>query len=330
VTIANSGGNVVGPLTINGGTVRIGNNTAAGGGLGSYGSASVASGATLALAPAAGDSLTFAGVISGAGNVAHNGAGKTTLSGANTYTGSTDITAGTVVVTNNNSFGPITAGASPVNVSGTGQIDIAGVTGVSALDFGTNKVFNIAGSGPGRQRRDRQQRRGLAAERLREDQPHRRRDHRRHRTLRPPRHRHGPRQPQPQRQHADEEGHRPVFHRPQRRDRRQHQRRGRHAPRRDLLEHRRQRLDQHAAGLDPVAAAHLRHISRPIALNGATISDSNQTADQHHPEPGHRLRRQHLRHPGQHRLHLHRRGLLAPAASTRPATASSCSPRLPT
>src|SRR5687768_300093 len=148
VTFANTGGNTIGNLNITLGTVRIGDGATTGGGLGSYGSAAVGSGSTLNFAPAAGDSLTYSGVISGVGNVNHTGPGKTTLAASNTYTGSTDISAGTVVVTNNNSFGPITSGAPAVSVTGTGQIDIVGVTGVNALDFGTNKVFNIAGSGP--------------------------------------------------------------------------------------------------------------------------------------------------------------------------------------
>ncbi|MEA2709169.1 MAG: hypothetical protein QOF78_1770 [Phycisphaerales bacterium] len=147
LTIANSGGNVIGPVAITGGKVQIGNNSTVGGGLGTYGG--ISNGGVLELSPASGDALTIGGVISGAGSVQHTGAGTTTLSATNTYTGSTDITAGTVVVTNNNSFGPITAGASAVNISGTGAIDIAGVAGTSALDFGTNKVFNIAGSGTG-------------------------------------------------------------------------------------------------------------------------------------------------------------------------------------
>ena len=42
--------------------------------------------------------MTFGGVISGTGAVQHNGSGTTTLTAANTYTGLTNVNAGTLTV----------------------------------------------------------------------------------------------------------------------------------------------------------------------------------------------------------------------------------------
>jgi autotransporter-associated beta strand protein len=63
---------------------------------------------------------TFAGVIAGAGSLTKNGADVLTLSGANTYTGATQVNAGTLVVTGSLP-GAVTAGAGTV-ISGTGTI----------------------------------------------------------------------------------------------------------------------------------------------------------------------------------------------------------------
>jgi autotransporter-associated beta strand protein len=66
---------------------------------------------------------TLSGVISGAGNVSFAGSGTTTLTGLNTYSGTTNITAGTLFVNGTNS------GSGPVNVllgatlGGTGRMD---------------------------------------------------------------------------------------------------------------------------------------------------------------------------------------------------------------
>ncbi|NDY59103.1 hypothetical protein G3N56_20405, partial [Desulfovibrio sulfodismutans] len=59
--------------------------------------ASIASGGLLDWSPSA--NTGFAGVISGAGDFQKSGAAALTLSGANTYTGDTTITAGTLRVT---------------------------------------------------------------------------------------------------------------------------------------------------------------------------------------------------------------------------------------
>ena len=115
-----------GPTTISAGTLQVGSNTA----LGNSSAVSVSTGAvldldgysptigsltgsgtvtnsaasgtsTLTLTPAAGSTATFSGIIqNGSGTVALtlNGDGTEVLAGANTYTGATTITAGTLQI----------------------------------------------------------------------------------------------------------------------------------------------------------------------------------------------------------------------------------------
>ena len=56
------------------------------------------SGANEAWANNSANSLTFSGVISGAGNLTIGGSGVTVLSGANSYSGSTNVFTGTLRV----------------------------------------------------------------------------------------------------------------------------------------------------------------------------------------------------------------------------------------
>ena len=73
----------------------------------------VASGATLEFtnsnSDGEGGAVTFDRTISGAGNLVKSGTGTLTLSGANTYTGGTTITAGTLKLTNSSTMGTGTA-----------------------------------------------------------------------------------------------------------------------------------------------------------------------------------------------------------------------------
>jgi autotransporter-associated beta strand protein len=77
--------------------------------------------------------------IGGTGNLVKNGSGTVYLNGANTYSGTTSITAGTVVLGNAAALGAITGGTS---ISGTGSLDVNG------YNLGT-EVITIAGAGDG-------------------------------------------------------------------------------------------------------------------------------------------------------------------------------------
>lgn len=135
VTIANLN-SYSGGTTINAGTVQV--NTG-----GSLGSGAVTNEGTLTLNR--NDNSTFPNAIGGAGDVHHNGTGSTTVNGANTYTGDTVISAGTVRVINGGAFGDV--GGAPVQVLAGGAVDIAGNPTANNQNFGA-KQFLISGNGP--------------------------------------------------------------------------------------------------------------------------------------------------------------------------------------
>jgi fibronectin-binding autotransporter adhesin len=92
-------------------------------------------------ATAPGGGTTFSGVIDGAGALAMAGTGVQTLAGANTYTGNTTVSAGTLRLTGRGSFA-----ASPRITVGTAAgssavLDVSGVTG--GANFG-NGGFALA------------------------------------------------------------------------------------------------------------------------------------------------------------------------------------------
>jgi autotransporter-associated beta strand protein len=87
-----------GGTTISAGTLQIGN----GGTTGSI-AYNVNNNGTLAFNRS--NALTFSGLISGAGSVAQLGSGNLSMSGANTYTGGTTISRGTVTIGNNSALG---------------------------------------------------------------------------------------------------------------------------------------------------------------------------------------------------------------------------------
>jgi autotransporter-associated beta strand protein len=143
-TLANAGGVTLGNIAINAGTLRLGDNATSGAGNGTTGSISIASGATLSINRI--DNSTFNGVISGAGSVVHSGSGTSTFSATNTYTGTTDISNGTIRATSNASLGALPGGT--VTITSTGSLDVGGFATADSANFG-QKQFNISGAGPG-------------------------------------------------------------------------------------------------------------------------------------------------------------------------------------
>ncbi|WP_170207569.1 autotransporter-associated beta strand repeat-containing protein [Luteibacter pinisoli] len=129
------------------------NNDSATGGLALTGNASYIAGGTdtLALGGTYTGTSTFGGVISGVGNVTKNGAGTWVLGGANTYTGKTTVTSGTLVAGTNQAF----AGTSGLQVDG-GMLDLnsqsitapslAGAGGTVALGSGTLTLKSSTGT----------------------------------------------------------------------------------------------------------------------------------------------------------------------------------------
>jgi autotransporter-associated beta strand protein len=97
-----------GATTVSSGTLKVGN-AGTTGSLGS-GGASVAAGATLAF-DRSDSGFVVANAISGSGNVIQIGSGTTSLTGANTYSGTTHIAAGTLRIGNNAAAGSLGSGS---------------------------------------------------------------------------------------------------------------------------------------------------------------------------------------------------------------------------
>ena len=105
-------------------------------------------------------STTFAGVVTGSGNLTKNGTGTTTLSGANTYTGSAIVSAGTLQLNNatGSALGSITnlsvATNSVLLVSQSNQVNDASAVSLSGgtirTPAGISETFgnlSVTGSG---------------------------------------------------------------------------------------------------------------------------------------------------------------------------------------
>jgi fibronectin-binding autotransporter adhesin len=88
-----------GDTTISGGILQLGN----GGIGGAIASANIVDNGQLVANRS--DDFTISGTISGSGRFVQNGSGKTTLTAANTYTGTTTVNAGTLLVANAASLG---------------------------------------------------------------------------------------------------------------------------------------------------------------------------------------------------------------------------------
>ncbi|MBP7830352.1 MAG: autotransporter-associated beta strand repeat-containing protein [Kiritimatiellae bacterium] len=100
-----------GAMTISAGTVQVGNNGTAG----SVATASIVNNSALAFYRS--DSLAYTGVISGTGAVTNRGAGTLTLTNNNSYSGATAIDAGYIRISHNNGLGT-TAGNTTVASGG--------------------------------------------------------------------------------------------------------------------------------------------------------------------------------------------------------------------
>jgi fibronectin-binding autotransporter adhesin len=158
----------IGTTTISAGALQIGN----GGTIGALGSGNVVNNASLIFNRS--DAITVANNIAGTGNLTKAGAGTTTLTGANTYAGTTTISAGTLQVGNGGTVGTLGAGnitnnaalrinrsngyTIAQNISGSGTLTQFGAgttiltgnntySGVTTINAGTLQIGNGGTSG---------------------------------------------------------------------------------------------------------------------------------------------------------------------------------------
>ena len=131
-TLVLTGANTYGATTISGGTLQVG----AGGTTGTLGSGAVTLSNSAALAFNRSDNLAVSNAISGVGSLTKSGNGTLTLSVANSYSGGTTLSAGTVQLGHATALG--TAG---VTVASGATLNVAG--------FGATNALTLNGSGNG-------------------------------------------------------------------------------------------------------------------------------------------------------------------------------------
>ncbi|HVM51512.1 MAG TPA: autotransporter-associated beta strand repeat-containing protein [Candidatus Acidoferrum sp.] len=135
-----------GGTLVNGGTLQLGSGSTCG----SLGLGAVTNNGTLAFNHS--DSVTINNAISGTGNLTHAGSGTLTLGGANTYSGSTSVNGGTVVVNGSLAGGVTVANNATLGGYGTigGAVTVnSGGTLALGNSIGTltvNNVLNLAGT----------------------------------------------------------------------------------------------------------------------------------------------------------------------------------------
>ncbi len=130
-----SGNNTyTGATTISGGALQIG----AGGNTGTLGTANVTDNAALIFNRF--DNVVCSNLISGTGSLTQAGNGALILNAANTYSGATFISAGTLALTNSSSI----ANSTNINLSNGGIFDMSGTTS-HAMTLGSGKT--ISGDG---------------------------------------------------------------------------------------------------------------------------------------------------------------------------------------
>jgi len=129
---------VSGSLTVNGGTVTAGTGANGGTNASAFGSGIFIQGDnTLTFSPADGETQTISDVIAdqtgsggtggnaGRGSLTKNGAGTLVLAGSNTYTGVTEVDAGTLLVNGSVSSSPLFTVAGGATLGGSGAITLA-------------------------------------------------------------------------------------------------------------------------------------------------------------------------------------------------------------
>jgi fibronectin-binding autotransporter adhesin len=143
VTTLTGSNSYSGGTTVGAGTLAIGGGGVLGGG--NY-SPAITDAGSLVVNTASGQ--TFGGVIAGAGNLYQNGSGVTTLTNSNTFTGTTLVSNGTLVLGNAAALQGSTFnanGSGVLNVGSLSSVTFGGLTGSASLALGGGSVSLTVG-----------------------------------------------------------------------------------------------------------------------------------------------------------------------------------------
>ncbi|NBV21196.1 MAG: hypothetical protein EBS05_04645, partial [Proteobacteria bacterium] len=132
---------VASTLTLAAGAFDLNGNTFAANTLASSGSITNSGAATTLTVGGSGGSSSFGGVISGALALTKSGAGTLTLTAANTYSGNTTVSAGTLALSGSGSV----ASTPNITVAAGATFDVSAVS--SALTLGSSQTLTASGSG---------------------------------------------------------------------------------------------------------------------------------------------------------------------------------------
>lgn len=143
-TILSGVNSYAGTTTISAGTLQVGN----GGTTGNFGPGAIVNNGTLAFDRA--DTVTIGHAISGSGSLVQAGAGTVVLNGANTYAGTTTISAGTLQVGDGGTSGTLGAGAVTNNASlvfnRSDAVTLAGMSGTGSLTQAGGGTLTLTGT----------------------------------------------------------------------------------------------------------------------------------------------------------------------------------------
>ena len=147
LTLANGAAIVdSGDVVVNGGTLVLAASETIGSLAGTGGTVSLG---TSTLTTGDADSTSYAGVITGTGGLVKDGAGTFTLSGENTYTGATDVTDGTLIVSGSlDSTDLETLSGATLSVGENALTTAAVVTNAGTFEVtGDNSIGSVSGAG---------------------------------------------------------------------------------------------------------------------------------------------------------------------------------------
>lgn len=139
-TLTLSGANTyTGGTTISAGTLQLGNGGTSGSIVGN-----VTNNANLAFNRS--DAVTFGGVIFGSGAVQQNGAGSTNLTATNTYTGATNVNAGTLAVNGSIASSSLTTVNAGTTLGGNGTVGNTTINGGTLSPGNSIGTLTVAGN----------------------------------------------------------------------------------------------------------------------------------------------------------------------------------------